>query len=768
MNPIDNRRVGYAMAPLLVGIAFLLADILLSLAPHVAIYVFMAAILATARLAGRGPGLLASFLAVLAFGSFSFAAFGWQGWIQTTRPFAVPFFLCAAAATWMASIQNNARHDRSQMIQNQEKFRRILMNLPDIPWTLDQTGKIVYISPRVKDFVGYSSADIYAGRLAFLMEKVHSADRGRLEHAYEKLFSAMTPLDEEFRFQHADGSWLWIQNRATPYRVKNAVFADGVSSDISDRKQAELELQSKTAFLEAQANSTIDGVLVVDSNGRIILHNQRFNEIFRMPPELQTSVEDGPVLRHATELIRDPESFLTRVKHLYSEPEATSRDEIELKDGTILDRYSSPVKSHRGQYYGRIWTFRDITAQKRREDTLRQLSAAVEQSPVSVVITDPHGNISYVNRKFTQCTGYPIEEVQGRNSSILNSGYSPRETYKVLWSTILQGKEWRGEFRNRKKNGDLYWEEAVISPIMDESGAITHFLAVKEDTTERRALESELHQAQKLEAIGQLAAGIAHEINTPIQYVGDNTLFLKETWQQTARILDAAQRLRGEMGTSQDHSDVITDFDALVRSADLSYLSQEVPKAIEQTLDGIGRVTTIVRAMKEFSHPGSDEKRAIDLNKAIQATVTIGRNEYKYVADVELRLDPELPLVVCFAGEINQVLLNLLVNAAHAIGDAQKLFGAGRGEISISTLRDGPWAEVRVQDSGAGIPEAIRGKIFDPFFTTKEVGKGTGQGLTMAQTVVVKKHSGRIWFETEVGKGTTFFVRLPISGEAMN
>lgn len=767
--PLDNRYFGYAMAPLLVGLAFLLVIVLVPRDPYIAICLFMAAVLATAWLAGRGPGLLASLLAPLAFASASFAPLGWHGWhgwLETIRSCAAPFFLCSAGAVWMASVQKKAKLARSTLLQNDEKFRRILMNLPDIPWTIDHNRHITYMSPRVRTVIGYTSDEIYAGGITFLLGRVHRADRARLQQAFEKLFSTLTPLDEEVRFRHKDGNWLWVQNRATPYREKHGVFADGVSSDISGRKQAELELLSKTAFLEAQANSTIDGILVVDSNGQTILHNQRFVEMFRIPPELQTSSDDGPILQYTLQWIRNPEAFLARVTDLYSRPEETGRDEIELIDGTILDRYSSPVKGYGGQYYGRIWTFRDITIQRRREDTLRQLSAAVEQSPVSVVITDPRGHISYVNRKFTQSTGYTLEEVRDRNPRFLNSGYSSRESYEVLWSTILDGKEWRGEFRNRKKNGDLYWEEAVISPIMDDAGAITHFLAVKEDITERRALQGELHQAQKLEAIGQLAAGIAHEINTPIQYVGDNTLFLKETWEQADRILDVAQKMRGQWPEEMRASPAIAEFDTLVQSADLSYLSREVPRAIEQTLDGVGRVSKIVRAMKEFSHPGSDEKRAIDLNKAIEATVTIGRNEFKYVADVELLLDPGLPLIVCLAGEVNQMLLNLLVNAAHAVGDAQKLYGKGRGKISISTLQDGPWVEIRVQDSGAGIPEAIREKIFDPFFTTKEVGKGTGQGLTLAQTVVVRKHGGRIWFETMVGEGTTFFVRLPIAGDA--
>jgi signal transduction histidine kinase len=177
----------------------------------------------------------------------------------------------------------------------------------------------------------------------------------------------------------------------------------------------------------------------------------------------------------------------------------------------------------------------------------------------------------------------------------------------------------------------------------------------------------------------------------------------------------------------------------------------------------VERVATIVKAMKEFSHPGSAEMKAVDLNHAIESTLTISRNEWKYVADTATEFDPHLPVVRCLPGEFNQVILNLVVNAAHAISDV-KTRGRQKGRIIVTTRRDGDWAEIRVRDTGTGIPEAVRGRIFTPFFTTKEVGRGTGQGLAIAHTVVVKKHGGTLDFETEEGKGTTFIIRLPIDG----
>ena len=206
-----------------------------------------------------------------------------------------------------------------------------------------------------------------------------------------------------------------------------------------------------------------------------------------------------------------------------------------------------------------------------------------------------------------------------------------------------------------------------------------------------------------------------------------------------------------ELTTTLDHAE---------QNCDLDFIVTEVPSAIDQGLDGARRVAEIVRAMKEFSHPDSANKTATDLNKAIQSTVTVARNEWKYVADIAIRFDETLPPVVCYPGDINQVVLNLLVNASHAI--KEKVKDGGKGKITVCTHKRGEFVQISVADNGSGIPEAVRTRIFDPFFTTKEVGKGTGQGLFLAHTAIVKKHSGKIWFETELGRGTTFFIELPI------
>ena len=287
---------------------------------------------------------------------------------------------------------------------------------------------------------------------------------------------------------------------------------------------------------------------------------------------------------------------------------------------------------------------------------------------------------------------------------------------------------------------------------------------LRREIEERKQVEVELRLKQKLEAVGQLAAGIAHEINTPIQFVGDSVAFLRGALQDYRTLLE---RYRTRLRTAGD-LDVLekvrVEFERHERDADLEYLDTQVPKALARVEEGTRRVISIVRAVKEFAHPDERECVFADLNAAIESTLTVTSNEYKYVADVVTEFGA-LPQVRCRIGDLNQVFLNLIVNAVHAIADAGKCGHPGRGRIVIRTSHQNGEVLVSVSDSGCGIPEGIRDRVFDPFFTTKEVGRGTGQGLAIARTIVVEKHGGALWFETECGVGTTFFVKLPVVGE---
>jgi PAS domain S-box-containing protein len=415
---------------------------------------------------------------------------------------------------------------------------------------------------------------------------------------------------------------------------------------------------------------------------------------------------------------------------------------------------------------------RNITARVLAEEELRgqkeSFSALADNVPDAVARIDRNFQIVYGNRALAREIGHESSKFTGKSGAELHL-HNDEQWRKELAEVFQSGKTRTFEFQFPGPDGVNY-REARLVPEYSGAGGVEFVLAVTRNVTEQKKAEQEhqlmevqLRQAQKLEAIGQLAAGIAHEINTPTQYVGDNTRFLQDAFESIGKVLRSHEELLAAAKQGKMTPELLKSAEDVRAASDLEYLREQIPSAISQTLDGIERVTKIVRAMKEFSHPGGKAKAPADLNKAIESTVMVARNEWKYVADLQTDLAADLPFVPCFIAEFNQCILNLIVNAAHAIGDAIKQQPGSKGLITITTKLDGEFAEIRVADTGTGIPEIHRPHIFEPFFTTKDVGRGTGQGLALVYNSIVKKHGGTTSFDTETGKGTTFILRLPLS-----
>ena len=370
------------------------------------------------------------------------------------------------------------------------------------------------------------------------------------------------------------------------------------------------------------------------------------------------------------------------------------------------------------------------------------------------------GKIIMANPVAVKIMGYTsFEEIDGLEMTRFYR--NPDDRDKLLEQINKHGAVSAYEVKMKRKDGSP-------APILvnahfrkDHDGTLLGIEGTIVDITERKMLEAELSQAQKLESIGQLAAGIAHEINTPIQYVGDNTNFVKDAFEDLNGVIDNFKDLLEAARKGKIDKQLIKDMESMIKDADLEFLAGEVPLAISQSLEGVERVSKIVKSMKEFSHPGGEERVMTDIHQSIENTVTVAKNEWKYVSDLICDFDDELPRVPCNPGEINQVLLNMIINASHAIADVLGDHTEGKGRITIQTKNKNDEIQILITDTGAGIPKEAQNKIFDPFFTTKKVGKGTGQGLAISHCVIVDKHKGKIKFHTRSGKGTTFTISLP-------
>lgn len=431
------------------------------------------------------------------------------------------------------------------------------------------------------------------------------------------------------------------------------------------------------------------------------------------------------------------------------------------------------ISAHRIEVEGQplvLSIARDLTERRRSEMELQRIQSAIDDVSESILMTDLKGRPLYLNLAFASLSGYTRETLPPTGAALL---FDDPNLFKVIVDRICEGSPWFGETELRTLVGEIRPVQMSVTAIEDDRLRRVGLSFVLRDLTERRrieqereALQAQLIQAQKMESIGRLAAGVAHEINSPIQYVGDNTRFLKDAFADLIRMLKMMEELSERMEQELSPAEYSVAVKKVMTDCDWNYLMREMPKAIDQSLEGIQRVSQIVLAMKEFSHPDSVDRIPSDLNRGVESTLAVARNEWRYVAGVETDLDTNLPLVTCAPGEINQVLLNLIVNAAHAI-DTARCSGQieGKGVIRVVTRRVNDLAEIQVIDNGTGIPDAIRSRIFEPFFTTKKTGQGTGQGLALSYNII-RKHGGSLTLESREGKGTTFFVRLPLHGGA--
>ena len=386
----------------------------------------------------------------------------------------------------------------------------------------------------------------------------------------------------------------------------------------------------------------------------------------------------------------------------------------------------------------------------------------VDAMPDMIAIIDVEHNIVRMNKTMLDKTGKSYDELVGSKCYFWFHGTDAAPDYCPHAKLLRDNTGHKIEIYEELLGGHC---EVIVAPYYDPDGTLMGSVHIIRDINERKKAElekekiqSQLLHAQKLESVGQLAAGIAHEINTPTQFIGTNINFLDEASQDIFRFL---AQLKIIIETAPQ--EIIDGVNTALEEMDWDYLAEELPLAISESLEGVRRVTSIVRAMKEFSHPGSKNKEMFNLNQIINTTVTVSRNEWKYVADIDLKLDTDLPQIPLLADEMGQVILNIIVNAAQAIDEKLgKNSNGDKGIITISTKKTENGVVLYIHDTGIGMPEKVQCRVFDPFYTTKKVGKGTGQGLAISHDVIVKKHQGTIAVKSTPGEGTTFIIHLPM------
>jgi PAS domain S-box-containing protein len=638
----------------------------------------------------------------------------------------------------------------------------------------DKKGNILWVNPAFTRITGYSSEEAVGSNPRILKSGRH--DKEFYREMWDTLRTGKAWRGEIIN-RRKDGSLYTEEMSINPVlddqgRILNFV---AIKQDISLRKQFEKNLADERDLLRALMDNLPDCVYFKDKNLRFIRVNKAQSKLLNLKrPEAAAgrTVLELQASQTSLQDLADESKILTT-----GEPVLDSRHQIRISPGKEMWVSSTkvPFRDPEGKIAGIVCVSRDITERVNAEASLAETSTLLQtlfdNVPEAIYFKDLQSRFVHFSKSFKQ--HFQVEDtvvLRGKKDFDFFIGEHARSAYDDEQNIIRTGKPIIGKLEKETHlDGTVSWCMTTKMPWRDKDGKIIGTFGISKDVTdlkqgeeERQKMQTQLQQAQKLEAIGQMAAGIAHEINTPTQYVIDNTSFLKESFESFLKLLKSHQELLEAAKAGAVTQELVASAEQQVAEADLDYLCRQVPAALKEAFEGLERVSSIVRATKEFSHPCGRDKITADINHAIESTATVARNEWKYVADMKLYLDPALPPVPCYLGELNQCILNLIVNAAHAIGDVVKQKPGTKGLITVQTRQDGEHVEIRVGDNGTGIPESARPRIFEPFFTTKEVGKGTGQGLAITYLTIVKKHGGTVRFETETGRGTTFILRLPL------
>ncbi|NER35498.1 MAG: PAS domain S-box protein [Oscillatoria sp. SIO1A7] len=569
----------------------------------------------------------------------------------------------------------------------------------------------------------------------------------------------------------------------------------------SDYLSNESELETSLALLRATLESTADGIMAVDLSGRITHFNRKFLEMWAIPERLVSGGDCGTVMAFFLDQLQDPEKISLDIQELLAGVDAEYSNTWELKPGShrAFECHSFPSIIGE-QIVGRVWTFSDITKkreyEKRLNDSLEELSDlkfALEQSAI-LVITDDRGRIIDINDKFCKLSQYSREELIGKTHRVVNSGYHKQEFFETLWRQISKGEVWKGEIKNKAKDGSYYWVDTTIIPFVDSKRKPFQYLAIRFDVTNRKLIEealrgsreklkeqteelqealenlkrtqAQLVQSEKIFVLGEIVAGLAHEINNPVSFIYGNILHADAYIEELLHLIKLYQK---------HYPNPVDEIAEETDKLDLEFLMEDLPKLLRSMTAGAERIREMISSLRNFARLDESDKKRVDIHAGINSTLLLlqhrlhnpvkagqqaqaGKEEYAE----EIRVIKDygnLPIVECYPSELNQVFMNILSNAIDVLATQPP-----PRTIAISTrVRNSLLVEIIIFDNGPGISEEVQKRIFDPFFTTKPVGSGTGLGLTMSYQIVVEKHGGSLRCLSTPGCGTEFAIAIPIS-----
>lgn len=655
------------------------------------------------------------------------------------------------------------------LLRSEERYRTLMENLPVSVFriTCEEPVKIVNANISAAVMHGYETV---AQLLQSHPDNLYRNPNDRKE-LFSDIISEKKIKNRLVKFRKHSGESFWGSLSAICHYDEHSRpnWIDFTVEDVSDRISTEKKLGEYINFFETLIDTISSPVFYKDISGRFLGCNRVFSDMIIGLPRVEII---GKTLFDLEDVIPriDAEKYSERDNELFLNPglqEYNTR--VKCKDGKYRHfQISKTTYSNTdGKPAGFVAIMTDISSMVDQENVLKKINKEFEvllaSLPSIVIGVSTKDRITHWNKFAESVFNIKKEHITGMRFYESNIRWDWEVIYESIGECVLNDKSIRIDdlkFVNSEEKTRILG--LTINALKSADDILEGFMILGKDVTEQKIVERQLLQTSKLEAIGQLSAGVAHEINTPLQYVGDNLKFINKSFAGITGILDLYEKgfpPSDNKGSSNGSSEKIAEVRKNVR---LPFLLEEIPKALEQALEGVSRVSKIVQSMKAFSHPGSGVKIPTNINRAIENTATISRNEWKYDSELILELDKDLPEVPCLESEFNQVMLNLIVNSADAVHAARESGKIENGIIKIRTSKDDMYLVISVEDNGTGIPPDIRDKIFDPFFTTKDVGKGTGQGLPISHSIIVEKHDGILYFETEQDKGTTFIIKLPL------